>query len=110
MEYYISHLKDDLSRHLLKYRTANHKLPVETGRYNNTPYEDRKCNFCNDIGDEYHYIMQCEHFIQDRKKYVNKYYYTHPNMFKYKELMTSVDVRVLCKLSTFVNKIMKAFR
>ena len=31
---------------LLKFRTANHKLPVEKGRWENIPLADRKCNLC----------------------------------------------------------------
>ena len=47
-----------------KFRTANHKLPIETGRWNNTERENRICTKCNsgDLGDEYHYIMECKHF------------------------------------------------
>ena len=49
---------------LIKFRTANHKLPIETGRWDNTPHEDRKCILCdkNDIGDEFHYIFKCPFF------------------------------------------------
>ena len=31
---------------LLKFRTANHLLPIETGRYDGSPLEDRKCTLC----------------------------------------------------------------
>ena len=32
---------------LLKFRTANHFLPVDTGRYDGTHFEERKCDLCN---------------------------------------------------------------
>jgi hypothetical protein len=40
---------------------SNHKLPIEHGRWNNIPRENRKCNSCNleEIGDEFHYILNC---------------------------------------------------
>jgi hypothetical protein len=46
---------------LCKFRTTNHKLPIEHGRWNNIPHENRKCNLCNleEIGDEFHYISNC---------------------------------------------------
>jgi hypothetical protein len=46
---------------LCKFRTTNHKLPIEHGRWNNIPRENRKCNLCNleEIGDEFHYILNC---------------------------------------------------
>jgi hypothetical protein len=39
--------------------SAAHKLPVESGRYTKTPYEDRFCTLCqsNEIGDEFHYLL-----------------------------------------------------
>ena len=45
-----------------KLRISAHKLTVETGRYNNTPYNDRLCRFCdlNEVGDAHHFfnVMQ----------------------------------------------------
>ena len=42
----------------LKFRTANHRLPVETGRWINMPYNNRSCVLCNTskFADEFHYI------------------------------------------------------
>ena len=36
-----------------------HKLPVEFGRYNNMPYEERFCTICqsNAVGNKFHYLM-----------------------------------------------------
>ena len=31
---------------LWKFRLSNHRLPVETGRWDNTPLEDRKFTLC----------------------------------------------------------------
>ena len=44
-------------------------LCVETGRWDNTPLEDRTFTVCkkNDIGDDFHYRFVCDHFIPDRK-------------------------------------------
>ena len=41
---------------MLKFRTSNSKLPVETGIWRNVPLHDRKCELCNknDLGDEFH--------------------------------------------------------
>ena len=50
---------------LCKFRTTNHKLPIEHGRWNtiisNIQRKNRKCNLCNleEIGDEFHYISNC---------------------------------------------------
>ena len=73
---------------LLKFRLSNHRLPVETGRRDNIPLEERKCNLCekNDIGDEFHYLFVCSHFNSDRKQFLKPYFYKRPNMIKFKEL------------------------
>ena len=102
--------KDDQIKHLLNFRTGNNKLPVETGRHNGISYEDRRCPYCVDeVGDEFHFLLQCSHFSSNRKKYLNKYYYTRPNMFKFTQLMTCRNKTTLTKLSFFVKLIMKEF-
>ena len=68
-----------------KLRKSGHKLTVETGRYNNTPYNDRLCRFCDlnelEVGDEHHFLMSCKNinllslrpkFFQDLYKINNK--------------------------------------
>ncbi len=41
---------------------GNYKLPIITGRYNQTDREERYCNECNDglIGDEYRFVTTSE--------------------------------------------------
>jgi len=57
IEPFVSLLDNSKSLALLKFRTSNHRLPVETGRYTDIAYEDRKCPFChNSLGDEFHYL------------------------------------------------------
>ena len=90
---------------------SNHRLPVETGRWENTPLEDRKCTLCSkhDIGYEFHYLFVCDHFTSDRKKYLSLYFNKSPNIIKFKELFSSANTRKLVKLSSFVEIIMNKF-
>ena len=111
MNYYLKNLQHKNTISILKFRTANNKFPVETGRYNATPYNERKCPYCvNMIGDEYHYLLECKQFERQRKKLINKTYYTHPSMIKYQALLNSTDILELNKLSRFVNILMTAFK
>ena len=108
LENYIKQLDYREAINILKYRTANHRLPVETGRFYEIDYEDRKCPECNrDIGDEFHYLLICPFFNQQRRKLLNKTYIRHPNMITYKQLIQSNDTRELSKLSRFVSIIMQ---
>ncbi|MEW8542872.1 MAG: reverse transcriptase family protein, partial [Candidatus Thiodiazotropha sp.] len=85
---------------LFKFRTDNHKFPVETGRWHAIEYAERKCNLCNlnDVGDNYHYLLICPYFTTDRKLYIHKKYYSRPNIIKYRELMAISDKDTLEKL------------
>ena len=110
-EYYLSVLNDHRTKTLIKLRTANHKLPIEIGRYNETPVENRVCPYCiNKLGDEFHYIMECPKFDKQRKKYIDNRFTTRPNMHKYISMMQSKDDTILNKLSIFSGIIMNDFR
>ena len=63
-ENYINTLSGPSLLTMFKFRTANHKLPVEVGRWANVELSDRKCLLCqnNQIGDEFHYLLECPFF------------------------------------------------
>ena len=42
-EFYLTVLDNENTIALTKFRTANHRLPIELGRYINLPVEERKC-------------------------------------------------------------------
>jgi hypothetical protein len=86
MEVYFDILDNKNVVELCRFRTANHKLPIEIGRWNNTNRYNRMCTHCNKnkLGDEFHYILDCPFFEQDRNIYIPKYYYSRTNVLKYK--------------------------
>ena len=56
-ENYISKVPNNMLSYIISFRTRNHKLPVEIGRWNKIAYSRRLCDLCKqDIGDEYHYL------------------------------------------------------
>ena len=104
---YIKKLPTYYCKNLFRFLTRNHRLPIETGRWKSTPTNERKCSQCNDIGDEYHYLLKCPQFNDIRKKYIKRYYYKRPNMIKFTQLLASENIPKLKQLSCFVEKIMK---
>ncbi len=72
---------------LIKFRTSNHKLPIELGRWNGIDIAERKCIKCNmnTIGDEFHYLLECPSLEIDRKRLIKPYYFRRPNIIKFKE-------------------------
>ena len=45
-----------------RFRISSHQLRIETGRYENTPRNERLCLFCtsNKIEDENHFLLDCK--------------------------------------------------
>ena len=80
---------------LLRFRTSNHKLPIETGRYKNIEYKNRHCTTCKSLGDEFHYLFICPLLHEPRQKLIPPYFKNRPNMLKYKELLSSSSKKIL---------------
>ena len=113
-DYELDSILDELSPHLayylIKYKTSNHKLPVETGRWHNIPFNDRKCPKCStQIGDEYHYLFECPEFIEARKQYIKPYYRRHPNMNKAIKLFQSKNTKLIRNLCLMIKQIIMTF-
>lgn len=96
-----------------RFRCGNHKLPVNTGRYEGIDRSSRTCKLCNQssVADEYHYLFECtdQELINIRKKYVKPYYYNNHNALKMNILMNSTKKQTLDDLAIFVNAIMNKF-
>ena len=107
IEYYLTRLDKEKTRALIRLRTGNHKFPIETGRYTNVPIENRTCRYCNRLGDEFHYVLECTQFRLSRNKYIDKKYYIRPNMQKFQELMNCKDLEQIKNLATFAMIIIK---
>ena len=91
----------------LKFRTTNHRLPVETGRWFSIPYNERFCVLCNDnkIADEYHFLLECSALSTIRKEFLQQKYCSRPNTVKFDEIMSTSNIKTLKKLCIFISKI-----
>ena len=77
---------------LTRLRTSNHRLAVESGRWHKPhvlPLIERTCSSCDDLGNEYHFLLVFPMYTESRRKYLPKYYHQRPNMLKFVELMSS---------------------
>ena len=111
LERYFLILPNNLYINMVRFRTANHKLPIELGRWNNIEYDERKCDLCDQrsIGDEFHYLLECDFFKRERQLFISDTYYRRPNILKYKNLLSCQDESSLIKLGKFMGLIMKQF-
>ena len=111
-ENYFNILEDKDIYTLCKFRTTNHKLPIETGRWNGIDRENRQCLKCNSrsIGDEFHYIMECHFFTENRTQLISRYLTQRPNILKFKQIMCTSEKIKLEKLCRFIRKINQQIR
>ena len=103
-ESYLIQLPWQLRHFLCKFRTTNHKLAVEQGRYANVVRHQRFCNICNErkLGDEYHFIMECVSLDDIRRTYLPRYIVRHRNTLAFTRLMTTSSVRTKTQLCRFI--------
>ena len=73
--------------------------------------QGRLCTLCSVglIGDEFHYMFQCEYFSEERKVSIPKKYIIRPNTLKMNELLNTTNMKVLFKLAKFVKVILQKF-
>ena len=88
---WITHVQTILQLTLVRYRTSNHYLPEETGRWNMTDISERKYLLCNknDTGEELHYLLTCPFFNDSRLQNVPRFYHNNPNILKFKQRMNT---------------------
>ena len=108
LESFFIKLHRSLFIHLGKLRTGNHRFLCERGRWQRLDINERTCTLCNclGVGDEFHYFV-CPFFNSERKRFIEKHYYSNPNILKYKELMNCTYERHLKDLCVFAKILIK---
>ena len=95
LENYLDIVPPKVYKVILKFKTCNHKLPIETGRYANIERRFRICSHCNlqKVGDEFHYLFECSHpkIIEARRAYLPVYYHTDICIVKFNILMQNLN-------------------
>ena len=92
-------------------RTANHRLPIKTGRWPRTPIEERTCNIhqTNEFGSETHYIFECPFFSTQRVVFISESKRSIPVNLACTQLFNTTNKTELCNLSKFSATIFKTF-
>ena len=111
-ENYFSILPLPLSKYICKFICLRHKLPIEKGRFLYIEGNERLCLLCNknELGDEFHYLFNCEFFLRSRLKFLPLWSFRSPNSLKFEKLMISDDRAVLTKLALFIKIIFTKFK
>jgi hypothetical protein len=107
IEKYLSDTPKSYLFYIIRFRTRNHRLPVETGSWSRIDYNLRYCNKCqNQLGDEFHYLFQCPFFENKRKMFIKRYFYQRPNTFKMNQLFNTQNRIEYLNLCKFVKAIL----
>ena len=62
----------------------------------------------NVLEDEFHFVLQCRKYIDLRKHYIKKYYWSRPSTFKLVTLLSVENRKELCNLGKFIHFAFKA--
>ena len=109
LEYYMLKLPYTMKRDLCHFRTRNHRLSIETGKWIGLEISERKCSFCmQEVGDEFHVLLRCPTFNVHRKRYIKPYFTVNPNIIKFNELMNSKNIKQLKNLCKFIKIILQS--
>ena len=111
---YFNILPIDLAIPFFHFRSVNHKMPIEWGRFLGTVRDDRICELCSlhRLGDEYHYVLECTYFEDLHKVYLPTDLFARPNTVKFEHLMSSsnTDTRLLFNIAKFCKVVLKKFQ
>ena len=94
----------------MKLRISNHKLLIETGRYNNVPRSDRLCTICgHNVEDETHFLFHCPRYSSLRDNFFSKidHVISNPKQLSIStlivQLMNSTDYYINMQLVQFIS-------
>jgi hypothetical protein len=89
----------------------SHKPYTTVQRRHKYTYNKYRCTKCDNItiGDEFHYIMECEHFSNFRNRFIVTNLRERPNILKLKQIMSAYQKQNLEKLCKFIRNINKYF-
>ena len=83
-----------------------HRLAVEAGRWhkpNKIPYNERKCQFCNTLEDEFHFLLECPFYRDLRKSVIDTYSWKRPYMMiKFIDLLKPENENTSRKLAIYI--------
>ena len=97
---------------LTKFRLGSHSFMVERGKWfrPKKEHEDRICDRCLVIEDEYHITIQCKRFDNLRKKYISRQLLDRPSMYKFVQFLNNASGTELKNLSIFCHKVLISYR
>ena len=95
---------DSLKYIVWKFRTVNHELPIETGRYTRIPRNEKVCKMCNggQLRDEFHFCFECPALKELRIRFLPANIYKRPNVINFGSILNIKNTITLVNLAKFI--------
>ena len=106
MEVYLTSIANHTNRKMLaKLRCSNHSLLIGVGRHHKMDVDTRKCNLCDRIEDEIHFVAECQLHMETRNKFLSEVGISHSDCTKamFVNLLTSENEQLIQRLTQFVS-------
>ena len=110
LENYLLTLPSVLKRCVLKFRCRNHRLPIESGCRALVLRDMRTCPHCKrDVGDEFHYLLACPYFNNERRQFLQRQFWKNPSTLKLESLFENTSLKFTVNLANFIKIILNSF-
>ena len=102
-------LDGKLLQSFINFIMCNNHLLIEKGSWQGIPRHHRVCNICNSnkLADEFHYLLKCEYFGDNRSIVINKSLCINPNMYTFRKIINSTNKQAFTSLSKLISAVLK---
>ena len=97
---------------IAKIRLSSNIFYIERGRWgqNKVAIEDRKCNICNELEDEYHCLIKCPQFNNERLGLIPNFLSNDPTRNNFLAFIKTNNLQEQKNLGLLCLKILKSYR
>ena len=110
-EEYLDLVPHNLRCFITRLRISAHSLHIHTERFgvNRLPRHEWLCLNCNVqyVEDVYHFVCSCPKYRTIRLKYINRYYYVRPSVYRFYDLLSSNDKKYLYNRACYAKEALR---
>ena len=94
---------------ITKIRLSSHLFLIERGRWGarRITHEERKCTLCNTVEDEFHCLIECPRFSNERRNLLSECLSKRPSMFEFVNFVKSESETVQKRLGLLCFRVQK---
>ena len=111
-EEYLNLENSSLRTAISRIRLSSHVFRIERGRWgqNHIARQDRKCEICDTIEDEFHCLIECVRFVEERKGCLTEELKRRKSMYEFVNFFQSKNIGVIKKLGMLCSRVQIAYK